>query len=106
MRLKMNRRVWGRRVILLVCHLMSEIFTSLEFGLLGTNSLKQKFHSVLCEQRNQQSIVYTGPVMCCKGWAPLTDSTLGGTAIESLFSLQQLNNLSTLPPTLIKLAGD
>lgn len=56
---------WG--LVLLVCHLISEIFTYLGFGLLVSNPLNQKFCGVLCEQRNEQSIVYAGPVMNCEG---------------------------------------
>lgn len=71
----------------LVCHLMSETLASLGFGLLGSSSVQLKFHGVLCVQRNQESIVSAGPVMCYEMWAPLTGSLLGGIVIESLFSL-------------------
>lgn len=70
----------------LVCHLMSETLASLGFGLLGL-LVQLKFHGVLCVQRNQESIVSAGPVMCYEMWAPLTGSLLGGIVIESLFSL-------------------
>lgn len=76
---------WG--LVLLLCHLISEIFTCLEFGLLLSNSLEQKFCGVLCEQRNQQSVVYAGPVLSCECQALLTGSALGGTVMESLCSV-------------------
>lgn len=70
--------------LVLVYHLMPEIFTYLGFGLVVSSSLNQKFRGVLCAQRNQQSIVYAAPVMSCEGWVHLIDSTLGGTVMESL----------------------
>lgn len=52
-----------------------------------SKSLKQKFRGVLCEQRNQQSVVCAGPVTSREGWAPLTVSTLGRTVMEPLCSV-------------------
>lgn len=81
---------WGLVLLVwffLLVHLMSQIFTYLGFGLPVSGSLNQKFHGVLCEQRNQQSIVYAGPVTSCEGSALLTGSTLGGTVMETLCSV-------------------
>lgn len=87
MRLKRNGKHTGVSRWFFLFAITPEFFTSLGSGLLGSNCVEQKFHGVLCEQRNQQSIIHTGPVMCCKGWVPITDPILGGAVTESLFSL-------------------